>query len=80
MREASGRGMCVLGIGSMTQAMRAQSVLASAAIRTEIVKAESEGTRRGCAYALSFPCLWENDVKAILAGAGIRTRSAGGRR
>ncbi len=74
MRNNSEQSACVLVIGSMTQAMRAQSVLASAAIRTEVVKADSSRTGRGCAYALSFPCIWENDVKRILRDAGIRVR------
>ncbi len=75
MRNNSERGACVCVIGSMTQAMRAQSVLAAAAIRTEVVRAESSRTGRGCAYALSYPCIWENDAKRILRDAGIRVRS-----
>ncbi len=74
MRNNSERSACVCVIGSMTQAMRAQSVLAAAAIRAEVVKADSTQTGRGCAYALSFPCIWENDVKRILRDAGIRVR------
>lgn len=74
MRNNSELSACECIIGSMTQAMRAQSVLASAAIRAKIVKADSSRTGRGCAYALSFPCIWENDVKRILRDAGIRVR------
>ena len=68
------QGECVAVIGSMTQAMRAQSVLASSAIRTEVIKADSSQTRRGCAYALSFSCLQEAIVKSVLRDAGIRVR------
>jgi hypothetical protein len=46
---------CVATIGSMTQALRAQRVLANAALRAEIVKADSALTRRGC--AMHFPIL-----------------------
>lgn len=65
---------CLAVIGSMTQALRAQKVLASAAIRTEVVKADSSHTRRGCAYALSYPCVQDGNVRTILLSAGIRAR------
>ncbi|MBQ7335147.1 MAG: DUF3343 domain-containing protein [Clostridia bacterium] len=65
---------CVCVIGSMTQAMRAQKVLANAAIRADVVKADSGETRRGCAYALSYPCVQDGNVRTILQNAGIRAR------
>ena len=65
---------CLAVMGSMTQAMRAQKVLSGAAVRADVVKADSAHTRRGCAYALSYPCAQENNVRTILAGAGIRVR------
>lgn len=65
---------CFAVMGSMTQALRAQKELANAAIRAEIVKADSAHTRRGCAYALSYPCSQENNVNTVLTGAGIRVR------
>ena len=70
----SGYYGCLAVMGSMTQAMRAQKVLAGAAVRAEVVKADSAHTRRGCAYALSYPCSQENNVRTILSGAGIRVR------
>ncbi len=63
---------CVAVVGSMTQALRAQKVLANAAVRADLIKADSAHTRRGCAYALSYPCLQENNVRTVLASAGIR--------
>ena len=75
MRNETQYRECVCVIGSMTQAMRAQSVLATAAIRAEVVKADSAQTGRGCAYGVSFSCSQENNVKIILQGAGIRPRS-----
>ncbi len=65
---------CLAVMGSMTQVLRAQKVLASAAIHAEVVKADSAHTRRGCAYALSYPCPQENNVRTILSEAGIRVR------
>ena len=63
---------CLAVMGSMTQVLRAQKVLAGAAVRAEVVKADSAHTRRGCAYALSYPCSQENNVRTILSSAGIR--------
>jgi len=63
---------CYCTVGSMTQAMRAQRVLADAAIQAQIVK--NDNAHRGCAYALSYSCLQENNVRTILARAGIRPR------
>ena len=65
---------CLAVVGSMTQVLRAQKVLAGAAVRADVVKADSAHTRRGCAYALSYPCSQENNVRSILSGAGIRVR------
>ena len=66
--------LCFAAIGSMTQAMRAQKVLADAAVRTEIVGVDAQRSRRGCAYALSYPCSQERNVRTILGGASIRVR------
>lgn len=65
---------CFAVMGSMTQTMRAQKVLSNAAIRAEVVKADSAHTRRGCAYALSYPCVQDGNVRAVLSSAGIRAR------
>lgn len=65
---------CLAVMGSMTQVLRAQKVLSEAAVRAEVVKADSAHTRRGCAYALSYPCSQENNVRTILSSAGIRVR------
>lgn len=65
---------CFAVMGSMTQTMRAQKVLSNAAIRAEVVKADSAHTRRGCAYALSYPCVQDGNVRTILLSAGIRAR------
>ena len=65
---------CLAVMGSMTQALRAQKVLLDAAVRVDVVKADSAHTNRGCAYALSYPCSQENNVRTILSSAGIRVR------
>ena len=67
-------GVCTLVIGSMTQAMTAQSVLAEAAIRASIVKISSSRTHNGCAYGVDLPCTQMGNAKAILGRAGVRIR------
>lgn len=65
---------CTAVIGSMTQAMRAQTVLAEAAIRANITKISSSQTHNGCAYGVDFPCTQSGNVRSVLNGAGIRVR------
>ena len=65
---------CFAVMGSMTQVLRAQKVLLDAAVRADVVKADSAHTRRGCAYALSYPCVQDSNVRAVLSSAGIRVR------
>ena len=75
MRNYTDDQECVAVIGSMTQAMRAQNVLASAAIRAEVIKADSSKTGRGCAYAVSYSCMQDGNVRSVLNRSGIRVRS-----
>ena len=74
MRNNIATEECFAIIGSMTRVMRAQSVLAAAAIRTQIVKADPKQSKNGCAYALSYPCAQDGNVKRILSDEGIRVR------
>ena len=64
--------ICSVQIGSITQAMRAQRALATAAIPTTVIKND---TSRGCIYALSFSCSQENNVKTVLERERIRVKS-----
>lgn len=65
---------CIAEIGSMTQAMKAQSLLAEAAIPTTVVKSNSSKNSRGCAYGISFASAQSENVKSVLARAGIKVR------
>lgn len=67
-------GLCTAVIGSMTQAMKAQSVLSEAAIRTTLTKISSSKTHNGCAYGVDFPCTQSGNVRVILTNAGVRVR------
>ncbi len=67
-------GTCTAVIGSMTLAMKAQSILSDAAIRASIAKISSSEARGGCAYGVDFPCTQSSNVQMILSRAGIRAR------
>lgn len=64
---------CSVAIGSTTQAMKAQRILAEAAIPSTVIKSDSS-SRRGCIYGLAFSCLQERNVKFVLDSAGIRVK------
>ena len=68
------RGTCTAVIGSMTQAMRAQSILAEAAIRAAVVKVSSAKSTGGCAYGVDFPCTQMSNATTVLNRAGVRVR------
>ena len=67
-------GICTAVIGSMTQAMKAQSVLSEAAIRSTLTKISSSRTHNGCAYGVDFPCPQSGNVRTVLERAGVRVR------
>lgn len=73
-REAEARGICTAVLGSMTQAMRAQGLLAEAAIRGNLVKVSSSRTRGGCAYGVDFPCAQSAHVRDIFRREGVQVR------
>lgn len=64
---------CVAEIGSMTQSMRAQRILAESAIPTTVIKTNSS-SNRGCVYGLSFICAQGENVEHILMSAGVKVR------
>ena len=70
MKESS--NICSTEIGSVTQAIKAQELLAKYAIPTKIIKTES--SRRGCVYALTYACSQENNVNSLLANAKPTSR------
>ena len=75
MHDYTQKKQCEAIIGSMTQAMRAQKVLAAALIPAEVIKSDSSQTQRGCAYGVSYSCHQEWNVQKILQEAGIRPDS-----
>ncbi len=66
---------CELPIGALTAAMRAQEVLARAAIPTYVIKKEKpHGKGRGCIYGLSYSCSQESNLRNVLAHERIKVR------
>lgn len=68
-------GSCIATVGSVTQTMKAQGLLNSAAIYSRVVKADPASERRGCAYALAFPCSEERRLRAVLRAGGVRIKN-----
>ncbi len=64
---------CIAEIGSLTQAMRAQKILASAVIPSTVLKLESS-SRHGCAYGISFSCEQETNVRHVLESARMAVK------
>ena len=60
-------------VGSISYAIKAKRLLAKEGILANIVKETSH--TEGCSYGLSFAEKDAYRVSAVLAGAGIRTRS-----
>ena len=75
MRNQYEASECIAVIGSMTRALRAQNLLAAAALRAQVIKSDSVSGTKGCVYALSYPCHADGNVKRVLSDAGIRVRS-----
>lgn len=66
---------CTASVGSMTLAMKAQSALSRAAIRSDVVKLSAAHARRGCTYGLEFSALQLNNVRMILNEARIPVKN-----
>lgn len=71
---AASGGRCTAIIGSMTQAMKAQSLLADAAIRATVIKVSSGTSHNGCAYGVDLPCTQSGHARTALERGGIRIR------
>ena len=71
MTRDSYKYKCSAEIGSVTEAMNAQRILAAAAIPSEIIKKEGSSRRRGCVFGIEFSCAQQNNVRTILGSAKI---------
>ncbi len=62
-------------IGSITEAMRVQDILAHTAIPTTVIKNEGgNGLGRGCIYGISFSCNQIGNIKTVFAAHKIKVK------
>ena len=66
---------CTAALGSLTLAIKANSVLASAGINAKIVKLTPSMTRRGCAYDIEYFCEEHKAVRSAFNTAKISVSS-----
>ena len=69
---------CHAVIGTMTGAQKAQKALSLAAIPSNVIKTESASRHGGCIWSVSFACNQTENVRTVLASAGINVRAIGG--
>ena len=62
---------CVLQIGSVTHAMRAQKLLSEMSVPSKVVKTKNDGRGRGCMYGVQTDLMYKNTAMRILADADI---------
>ncbi|MBO5939207.1 MAG: hypothetical protein J6Q82_06895 [Clostridia bacterium] len=61
-------------LGSLTAAMKAQEVLAAAAIPSTVEKIEFPSSHRGCVYGLRISAMQEKNARAVLTSARISVK------
>lgn len=62
---------CYAGFRSQTAALRGKSILDANAIFSEVVKKDPKKSKKGCSYALEFPCNHADNVKLLFDKYGI---------
>lgn len=73
-REKSNEEKCFALIGPITQAIRAQKLLAAAGLYVQIIKADTISAKYGCAYAIEYSCHMEERVRQILRKEEIHVK------
>ncbi len=63
---------CLIGIGSVTQALQARSVLSGHLIHTELTRLMPGQSTRGCAYGLTLHCSDLKLTQQVLTDNHIR--------
>ncbi len=65
---------CSAGVGSMTQALKAQRALAGEAIPANVIKMPSSSLGKGCTYGIGFGCEQSGNVRTILERSRIAVK------
>ena len=68
------KGSCSATLASMTHAIKAQKVLAAAAIPANIIKTEPASSLHGCSYGIEFSCNQAQNVRKVLSTGGISVK------
>ena len=63
--------MCILTMRSMTNALRAQSVLAARGLDISIVTLDPALTEKGCAYGIRFSCNEADSIRGQLSAKNV---------
>ncbi len=66
---------CYAVMGNLTSAQKAQKVLAAAAIPSSVGKIGGGSMHKGCAWSVNFSCNQMQNVRTVLASAGINVRA-----
>ena len=56
----------------MTQAMKVKKILSSTFINSEIIKLDSNMSKKGCAYGVRFDCINFYKVEGLLRNANVK--------
>ena len=73
-RKKQQNTMCSAVMGTLTNAQKAQKILAMAAIPSSVTKSESSLSHRGCVWCVNFACNQSENVKAVFASAGLNVK------
>lgn len=69
----NGYGVCRGELRSITLAQKAQKLLSSSAIPSEIIKLDSS-QGHGCSFGIEISCSQKNNADRILSGAGVTVK------
>lgn len=74
-RPPSSSSLCMALVGQTTLTMKAEGILRAAAIDARVVRVDPQHAKKGCSYALSFPCEQEQNLRQVCKNSGIRLRA-----
>lgn len=63
-------GVCRAELRTLTLSQRAQKLLASSAISSEVVRLDSS-SGHGCSYGIELPCNQRSNAERLLSASGI---------
>ena len=64
--------MCIVSTKSMTQAFKVKNALSTSYINSEVIKLDSEMSKKGCSYGVEFDCINLQAVDRLLSKSNIK--------